>query len=359
MATRTNTAVWIARRRRWQINVQKDGVRRTFTSSKPGRTGQREANCKADAWLDHGLQTRKKTVQDAYAEYLERARKVTSKSNWRPMESRWRTWIAPEIGHKRLESLTVQQLQTILDNAKAAGRSRKMISNIMGDLNSFFRFARQSGYTTFVPDGLKVPQNATKREKKILQPSDIIKLMNSTETTFRGKIISDDLVHVYRLALLTGLRPGELLGLRWADVRDGTVMVRGAINIFNEHTTGKNDNAIRSFELSVLARQELDAQRQLTGQTEYVVPQIREQYLLERWHRFCAHNGITSVTLYEMRHTFVSIAKQLPEGQVKALVGHSRNMDTFGIYGHQFGDQDADAAARLSAIFQELTLPHG
>lgn len=45
---RTNTAKWIESAGRWQINVQKNGVRKTFTSAKPGRTGQREANKKAE-----------------------------------------------------------------------------------------------------------------------------------------------------------------------------------------------------------------------------------------------------------------------------------------------------------------------
>ena len=44
---RTNTAQWMEKYNRWQIKVQKDGVRKTFYSSKPGRTGQREANAKA------------------------------------------------------------------------------------------------------------------------------------------------------------------------------------------------------------------------------------------------------------------------------------------------------------------------
>lgn len=55
MGKRVNTAVWLEKQQRWQIKVQKDGVRRTFTSSKPGRTGQREVNRKADAWLDEGI----------------------------------------------------------------------------------------------------------------------------------------------------------------------------------------------------------------------------------------------------------------------------------------------------------------
>ncbi len=44
---RTNTAKWIENQKRWQVNVQKDGVHRSFTSSKPGQTGQREINAKA------------------------------------------------------------------------------------------------------------------------------------------------------------------------------------------------------------------------------------------------------------------------------------------------------------------------
>lgn len=47
MGRRTNTATWNGKR--WRIDVQKDGARKSFYSSKPGRTGQREANAKADA----------------------------------------------------------------------------------------------------------------------------------------------------------------------------------------------------------------------------------------------------------------------------------------------------------------------
>lgn len=47
--------------------------------------------------------------------------------------------------------------------------------------------------------------------------------------------------------------------------------------------------------------------------------------------RCCEYNGITVVTPYELRHTFVSIAKKLPEGFVKTVIGHSKSMDTFGV----------------------------
>ena len=63
MGLRTNTVVWLPNQNRWQIKVQKDGVRRTFTSTKPGRTGQREANRKADVWLDEGISSTTNAAQ--------------------------------------------------------------------------------------------------------------------------------------------------------------------------------------------------------------------------------------------------------------------------------------------------------
>lgn len=349
---RTNTAKWIESAKRWQINVQKNGVRKTFTSAKPGRTGQREANKKADDWLEKGLQTRGKTVESAYAEYLERASKISGQSNYRPKESRWRIWIQPEIGHRRLESLTQQQVQAVLDNAKAAGKSRKTLQNLYGDITSFFRFARNSGYTTFTPDALHIPEGTPKPRKKILQPEDLAVLMTSDKTMFRGKEIVDPYVNAYRFAVLTGLRPGELLGLQWKDVKNGCIYLKRAINVYGEHTTGKNDNAIRAIELSDMAKSVLEAQREVTNKEKSVFGVTDEHLLYKWWRKYCAHNNIKYVSLYELRHTFVSIANVLPEGQVKALVGHSRNMDTFGVYGHSVNGQAEKIASALDAAFR-------
>jgi hypothetical protein len=60
---------------------------------------------------------------------------------------------------------------------------------------------------------------------------------------------------------------------------------------------------------------------------------------------------------YEMRRTFVSMAQDLPDGKLKLLVGHSRNMDTRGVYGHQ-RTGDAQATAKdLTNLFNEVLMP--
>ena len=60
-----------------------------------------------------------------------------------------------------------------------------------------------------------------------------------------------------------------------------------------------------------------------------------------RWEKYQDGNGISPrITLYELRHTFFSMeAGELTDGQLKMLVGHSRNMDTFGVYRHEIKGQ--------------------
>ena len=60
------------------------------------------------------------------------------------------------------------------------------------------------------------------------------------------------------------------------------------------------------------------------------------------------------MTPYELRHTFVSIVKSLPEGDVKTVVGHSKNMDTFGIYGHMLEGDLERIAGEIEGKFSEL-----
>lgn len=346
---RTNTAKWVESAGRWQINVQRDGVRKTFTSRKPGRTGQREANAKADSWLDGGLQTRTATVDSVWPEYFSRLQLTTGQSHWRPVESRWRTWVQPAIGSKRLESITEQMLQDVVDRALAAGLSRKTLSSLCCDIRAFFKFSRRAGLTTFLPEDLHVPASARAGERKILQPQDLTVLLNEDTTLFRGKRVPDPYIHAYRLQVLTGLRPGELIGLRWEDLRGRTLMLRRAVNILGEETRGKNDNATRSVPLSDLAWRELQAQGPCKSGP--VFPISSEQHYYSSWQRYCRSNGITVTSVYEMRHTFVSVAQALPEAQLKRLVGHSQSMDTYGIYSHEVDGQDKSTADALDATF--------
>lgn len=213
MSKRTNTAVWQEKFSRWRVAVQKDGQRRYFYSSIPGRTGQREANRKADAWLEDGIGAKVGRVEDVYKLWIEGLKQTTSASNYEPIESRWRTWVLPIIGKKRVNALTDADLQAIINKAHAAGKSRKTLQSLAGDLRAFCKYCRKSKLSTYLPEDVQIPAGARLKGKKVLQPDDLIKLFTVDTTLYRGKRVPDDFIHAYRFAVLTGLRPGGAGGL--------------------------------------------------------------------------------------------------------------------------------------------------
>ncbi|MDL2254562.1 site-specific integrase, partial [Ruminococcaceae bacterium OttesenSCG-928-I18] len=247
-------------------------------------------------------------------------------------------------------------LQAPIDKACAKGLSKKTLQNILGVEKAFIKYCRKAKYTQLLPENVTIPKSARLKGRAILQPHDIIKLFNNDTVPFRGKIARDDYVYAYRFQVLTGLRPGELVGLRWYDVHDKTIYIRRSINYYGEETTGKNNNAIRSFELSGMAYAILQKQMDLTPPEEcdsiFGISSIPNYS--RRWKIFSEYNEITAVSPYEMRHTFVSVAKRLPEGIVKPLVGHARNMDTFGIYGHYFSGDNKQVATEIDNLFSSI-----
>ena len=347
--SRTNTAKWDEKKSLWRIVVTRDGNRKEFTSAKPGRTGQREANKKADAWLNGTAPVERLRVRDAYQRYSEAQIGLRSTSNDKDIQTKGETWILPYIGSKYLDALTLGDLQAILDDADRKGKSRKTIRNIRGRLSHFFRFCRQHGWTNLRTDDLTVSDHAPVKPKTILQP-EALRILFSSDLTSYGKSGSkvEPYIHAYRFQVLTGLRPGELLGLKWSDISGNVIHLQRAINFYGEETRGKNDNAVRNIILTNQMKTILSAQQPFGRGAPYIFGNITsEKNYLIHWKKYCAYNGIPKTTVYEMRHTFVSvISSALPEGAVKELVGHSKNMDTFGIYGHEV-DGDAEKMARI------------
>lgn len=358
MGKRTNTAAWSEKYSRWQINVQKDGKRKSFYSSTPGRTGQREANAKADAWLDHGISSSGERVSDLYAQFQAEQKDIVGTSEYNHVEGFGRNWILPNIGRKKVVDLCDGDIQRILDKAAGMGRSKKTIQDINGIINRFLKWCRRNKKTIYRPDDVHIPDSARLKGKKVLQPSDLSILFSVDTTIYKGKRIKEEYIHAFRFQVLTGLRPGELRGLRREDIQGNLVQVQRSVNVHGETTRGKNENAIRSFVMSELSLEELEAQlREYPSESGFIFEMLKPQAVWKHWKRYCMSNGMTETTLYELRHTFVSVAKTLPIGEVKDLVGHSQSMDTFGIYGHALTGEDIETAQKINGLFERLLPP--
>ena len=219
MGGRVNTAIWVEASHRWRVDVQKDGVRRSFYCSKPGRNGQREANRKADAWLDDGIEDQRLKVSAVYPRFLEEKQQTTSRSNWAPMVSRWKNHISPVIGRKPVSALTEQDLQDTLNRAFARSKlSRKTLMCLRADLCGVSEILSKSPAVSTEPGVSDHSHSSGPPGKRPYYSRGTLWCCSTViDRVPGGKVVQDDMIHAYRLAVLTGVRPGELRGLRWRE----------------------------------------------------------------------------------------------------------------------------------------------
>ncbi len=360
---RTNEAVWSEKEGRWYIQVMRKGIRRNFHSSIPGRKGKIEAERKADEWIASEIKDGRAKVDFLFDLYIKDMEKNDLYS--KQYIGYGRRYIKPEIGQKQIGDLCEQDLQDILTKQYRRGLSKHTLQNIRACMSSFLRFCRASKYTDLRPEMLRINKKAKSGTRHSLQPDELRILFSSEETLLYGKKVFDWYVFAYRFLVATGVRPGELCGLRWKDIEKGsTVKLCESYNNDKQMTTGKNENARRIINLNAHASKAISDQFDLLKKngiiSTYVFPRqldgeiSTQQKILRAFHKYCEHNGIQHTTLYELRHTYVSVNKEMPVELLKAQVGHSQAMQTLDVYGHELQGERERAAAYSTEAFRKI-----
>ena len=360
---RESQAIWIEARQRWQVKVQKDGERRTFTSSTPGRRGKTEAESKADEWLEKRMDDPRFDL--AWSEFLDYQKTHNGTSNYNNHEQAGRLYIAPAVGRRTLSRITPMIWQKAIDAVAANGLSRRSCVNVKSSISAFISYARRQRWDVerLERGDILIPKSAPVGEKRILQPEDMRTLFTKDTVLKFGKTVPAFCIHAWRFIVLTGLREGELCGARNEDLRGSDLYIKRSINSYGEETAGKNDNARRRVALSDQAMAVLAAQRAMLKDRGIISPWIfpdeqgermPPRHLFSMWLTYRKQHGI-SASIHEMRHTFISIVKNdLPLPMLKALVGHSDDMDTYGVYGHEVNGEMRQAAKIIDQAFSKI-----
>lgn len=294
----------------------------------------------------------------AWNRYLEEVEALTGPENYTNTESIGRNYLIPELRDRKLSSLTLQDFQTILFRARkkdGSELSKKTLSNIRGVIVNFSKYCQGAKIMDLPLSLLRVPKNAPKVGKEILQPDQARRLMHDFEDEWY--------INLWRWLLCTGMRPGEALGLKWSDIENGIVTIRRAQNYRGRETEGKNDNARRSFMLNSILDGILADQNRKTWRlnSEYVFCNHAGKVSLQTvtknsWSRISREMG-SKTSPYGLRHTFISFMSQaLPEQALKDWVGHSVRMDTYGTYRHAVnGEAERTAQMANIALVEKLT----
>lgn len=355
--------VWNEKKQKWILRVYSGGkVVKEFTSSKKGSAGARECNRRRSEYLGGYAEGNENTmVSTEWNRFYTDVETRYSPEGARNVDSYGRNNILPVIGSRRLRSLTANDLQSVLNNAKKQSGeplSLKSLKNIKAVLVSFLKFCKKDGFT--VPDSsdiyLPSKNAAEKKEKVVLTESQIALLFDDTASFSHLQYID-----YFRFLCSTGLRPGEAIALTYDDY-DGTfITINKSINIEGRLTKGKTANAHRRFALSSRAKAAIDSQiaRTKVFGSKYIFCNARgevisERTALSRWKYLAEPSRLNApgTSLYSLRHTFITYsAPILSEPILKSIVGHSVSMDTYGVYNHTTDKQLIIAADALDKVF--------
>ena len=193
--------------------------------------------------------------------------------------------------------------------------------------------------------------------------------------TFLDSVRSDRLFAAWLLAATTGMRRGEILGLRWSDVdlEGGTLSVRQirtvarykVITVTPKTERGARTVALDPQTLSALeSHRVLQIEERLRSGPEYqdseglVFTQpdgstIHPERFSSWFKQHCQRSGLPSIRLHDVRHSYVTalLGEGVPLKVVSQRVGHSSPMVTMTIYQHVLpGDDRAAAALGANAI---------
>lgn len=332
---------------RWRIQARKDGKRYSFSSSVPGAKGRKECQRKYDNWY-YGEATGEKSVKRVCQEYLDdlMARRGKDAPSIEFNERSLRLYVLPKVGDKKMCKMTLRDWQNIINTAtgQKGELSEKTLKNLRATISAVIKFGYQDYQCEPLRGSLYIPQGHSKKEKEILQKDDIRRLFEPSDLWYHP---------LFCLGVLTGMRPGELLGIKTTDIVGNRILIRRAVNVHGQITAGKNENARRVVPIGKTARAILDATIQRNEdynlRTDWIFCSRdgsvgKQEAVRYQWGKLKRERNLPGST-YSLRHTFISLMKNvMPEAMIKDIVGHSVSMPTMSVYGHYYEGEENEAA---------------
>lgn len=300
----------------------------------------------AAAWLDRWL--------DAFAAQSVRASTLAS---YRQIV---RLHISPEIGGIQVGKLHAVQIQGLYAKMQQAGKSPRLIQMVHAVLHRAMGRAVKLGLVRVNPCHAVERPRVPKHEITAVDPDQIAKLLRAAE--------GDRLEALYILAISSGMRQGELLGLKWEDIdfENGILSVRRTIlELKGKFIIGepKTKSGTRQISLPAKAVEALEEHRRRmlaegNAACEWVFctwngkPFRRASLTYNFFRPLIERAGIPRMRFHDLRHASATLmlSSGVHPKVVQERLGHSQISVTMDTCSHVLAGMDAKAAGTFDSI---------
>ena len=284
--------------------------------------------------------------------------KYSTQRNYRHM---FRRHLLPALGHRRLCDIQRVQLQRFIIEKLQQDFSWQTAAHIKNTLSKVLGVAVTWGYIEDNPArGIKLPPRQLKRERKFLTPEQVQRLFAALPEPGRTIVL---------VAVLSGLRIGEILALRWKrmDLLSGVIRIRESV-YEGRFSTPKTASSRRDLPMAENLKQALITHRSRVrnGGPEDLVfgtkrgTALRSKNLQRRvLLPACDKARIPRIGWHAFRHTHATLLSMLGESlkTAQAQLGHSSLQTTLEVYTHPIPETQRAAVERLEHLLMDPNGP--
>lgn len=295
--------------------------------------------------------------------FLER-KLVISSLTYKNHRSLYKYHVEPYLGNIQLQNLNLMILQSyVIRLVNESNLSNSSINRVLSILNVAFKKAKRSKLIKDNPmENVEYPREP-KKEMSIWTLDEINKFLQSVR--------KHRYYMAYLLAIYTGMRKGEILGLRWNDIdfTNNIIYIRFILD-YDSKTLKygtKTESGNRSVYISERLSKELLLHKDRLEKEKVRYPNYNHQDLVvctrygnfvdpasltRRFQKQAENNGIVPIRFHDLRHSHATLLLQqnINPKIVSERLGHSAIHITLNRYSHVLPSMQKDVADRLNNL---------
>ena len=280
--------------------------------------------------------------------------------------------VKPRLGQKQLTKITPADLKDLYAHLLENGRLSKgrdegnglapaTVRGIHTTLHHALKTAVEEGLLPVNPADEVTPPKLPRNPKGILNNDQLDALM--------AAIRQDPLWHdFFYTELTTGLRRGELCGLKWKDFdgETGTLKICRTIHIKKGGGLSEGDTKTYAGTRTILlphSTAQLLRERKRAALTEWIFPDplkpenpTHPSSAYRRLKKILSESGLPAIRFHDLRHTFAThaLAGGVDAKTLSGILGHTKASFTLDTYAHVTGDMQRHAAGIVGDFIQDI-----